>query len=243
MYRSKKLDESGRVIGQANRLNYIQRRNPFHQLRFSNGGIVFASPSDCTMINYPLNPKSHHLNYDIKSPLSRYDQPWSNINPSHIQAMQESYKHNGPLRPTQFLEGRKWPPNQFKEKDETLITSNIRSNSTISQNLRPQSRYLNISIDKMMINANDTQSRPSIVSHNSELFSLDCPLRRPPMNEEKHITCNKDWFSGDLKLNLSLALNNDDNINDHKGCSKGSDNSDINTKLSLAFTPHSSTAT
>ncbi|KAK6150013.1 hypothetical protein DH2020_017538 [Rehmannia glutinosa] len=239
MYRSKKLDDCGRVIGQGNRL-YIQRRNhlsattydkcsPFHQLKFENGGIVFARQGDnCTTLNFPQNPKSHHDHhhpYEIKSLSSRYQQ-WSSYHqepktrldsglisdvgmlekrsiPSRIHAMQETYNHiNGPLRPKQFLEGRKWPPNQFKEKE--IPTSKIWS-STVLQNVRPQSRW---SSHVSMGNTRVNQEKSSIISHNSKPFNLD--------------------------HQLPLRL--------QKGCSKGGSDSDINTKLSLAFTPHSSTA-
>ncbi|KAI3456145.1 hypothetical protein Pfo_012808 [Paulownia fortunei] len=195
MYRSKKLDESGRVIGQANRLyiqggNYLsattyQKCSPFHQLRLENGGIVFARNSnqgDCKM-NFSQNPKSHHP-YEIKS-VSSKEMPMSNI----------------------------W-------------------SSAVSQNSRPQSCW-NVSIDSTRTN----QQKSSIISHNSEPFNLEHPLRLQ-MNEDKKINC-KDWFPADLQLSLSLSLSSN---NDQKGCTKGGD-SDINTKLSLAFTPHSSTAT
>lgn len=98
---------------------------------------------------------------------------------SRIHAMQESY-HNGPLRPNQFLEGRRWPPrelipNQSKEKE--ISRSNIWSN-TLSQNLRPQSRW-NTSIDSIRIN----QQKSSIVSHNSKTFNLENPLRLQVINK------------------------------------------------------------
>ncbi|KAK6124287.1 hypothetical protein DH2020_041978 [Rehmannia glutinosa] len=270
MYRSKKLDDCGRVIGQGNRL-YIQRRNhlsattydkcsPFHQLKFENGGIVFARQGDnCTTLNFPQNPKSHHHHhpYEIKSLSSRYQQ-WSSHHqepktrldsglisdvgmlekrciPSRIHAMQESYTHNGPLRPNQFIEGRKWPPNQFKEKE--IPTSKIWS-STVLQNVRPQSRW---SSHVSIVNTRANQEKSSIISHNSKPFNLDQHPLRLQMNEEKKMASCKEWFPGDLQLSLSLSLSNN-NINDQKGCSKGGTDSDINTKLSLAFTPHSSTA-
>lgn len=60
--------------------------------------------------------------------------------------------------------------------------------------------------------------------------------------KEKKGSC-KDWFPADLQLSLGVGLSND---NDHKGnCSTKGEDKDhiINTKLSLALTPHSSTAT
>ncbi|XP_057764162.1 two-component response regulator ARR10-like isoform X1 [Salvia miltiorrhiza] len=244
MYRSKKLDESGRVIGQANRI-YIQGRgylsssssaynekcSPFHELRMENGGIVFArNHLDCST-PFPQNLKSHH---SLSS--SRYH-PWSSyrhepkirvepglisevgtlekrsISSKYIHALHESY---GPLRPSQLLQGRRWPhiQNQSKEK-EISKSNNIWSSS---QSLRPQSRWIN----------NNSIHKSS--------FNLD---RLQLMNEERKME-RKEWFPADLKLGLSLSLSSN---NDQKGCSKdGGDHSDINTKLSLALTPHSSTA-
>ncbi|KAK4399236.1 putative Myb family transcription factor [Sesamum angolense] len=267
MYRSKKLDESGKVIGQANRL-YIHGRNYLpgtgtgtgtaynkcsllhHQLRLENGGIVFARNSnqvDCTN-NFSQNPQSHIF--------SRYQQ-WSSSYhqdskfrphsrlipdlekrtttiPSRILAMQESYHNASPLRPHQFLEGRRWPPREFiqnlsKDKSETPI-SNI-----CSSTLRPQSRW-NVCIDGTRTN----QHKSTTLFHNSKPSTLEHPLRLQMKNEEKKINCkDHSWLPADLQLSLSIGLSNN---NDQTDCSKGGD-PDINTKLSLALTPHSSTAT
>lgn len=262
MYRSKKLDESGRVIGQSNRV-YIQGRgyvydkcsSPFHELRIESGGIVFARNSnlqpDCS-IPFPQTLKSHHP-YQIKPLSSRYH-PWSSSyrhepkvrldsglisdagtleKQSNISSRIHAY-HNGPLRPTQFLEGRRWPLIQNQSKEKEISKSNNIWSTTLSQNLRPQSRW-----NTTFIN----QQKSSIVaSHNSKPFiNLDNPLRLQ-MKEERKFNC-KDWFPSDLKLSLSIGLSNN---NDQKACSKdggsggGGDHSGINTKLSLALAPHSS---
>lgn len=253
MYRSKKLDESGRVIGQSNRV-YIQGRGyvydkgstPFHELRIESGGIVFARNSN--LQPFPQTLKSHQP-YQIKPLSSRYH-PWSssyrhepkvrlnsglisdigtlekrsNIS-SRAHALHETYS-TGPLRPAQLLEGRRWPPreliqNQSKEKEISK-----------SNNIWPQSRW-----NTAFFN----QQKSSIVaSHDFKPFiNLENPLRLQ-MNEERKFN-RKDWFASDLKLSLSLGLSN---TNDQKACSKdgggGGDHSGINTKLSLALAPHSS---
>ncbi|XP_042008683.1 putative Myb family transcription factor At1g14600 isoform X1 [Salvia splendens] len=236
MYRSKKLDESGRVIGQANRV-YIQGRgyfstpssaytekcSPFHELRMENGGIVFAKNSnnqlDCS-VPFSQNLKSRH-SYDQIKPLSssRYH-PWASyrhepkvrIESGRIHALHETYSNNGPLKPSQFLQGRRWPSREYihnQSKDKEISKSN-----NIWINSRPQSRWNSNSIDSIRINH---QKSP----HGPKPFILENPLRLQ-MNE-------------DLKLGLSLSLTS--NSKD------GADHSDINTKLSLALAPHSSTAT
>ncbi|KAL8468254.1 hypothetical protein ACS0TY_031480 [Phlomoides rotata] len=248
MYRSKKLDESGRVIGQANRV-YIQGRgyysgsaanyekcNPFHELRLESGGIVLARNSNSS-INFPQTLKSHHP-YDIKSLTSRY-QPWASsyhqeskirlggvgnsekrFISSRIHAMQESYYSSSPVRPSRFLEERRWPPREVIQKEKAEIS---KTNIWSSHNLRPH--WNTSSIDSIRTN----QHKLSILSHTPTPLNLQ-------MNEEKR----KERFAGDLKLSLSLSLSNS---NDHKGCSKGGDSEiNVNTKLSLALTPHSSSA-
>ncbi|KAH6793014.1 myb-like HTH transcriptional regulator family protein [Perilla frutescens var. hirtella] len=284
MYRSKKLDESGRVIGQANRHHYIQGRgyftsssssaydkcSPFHDLRIQNGGIVFARNSNqphCSM-PFPHNLKSHHPYHQIKPLSSTRYHPWSSYRhepkvrldsagllsdvgtlekrsiSSRIHALHESY-HNGPLRPSQFLEGRRWPPsreviqNQSKEKE--ISKSNNIWPTTLSQNiLRPQSRWNTTCIDSIR---NNQQKSSIMASHNSNPFNLENPLRLQMTNDQERKLNRKEWLPTDLKLSLSLSLSNNNNINDQKACSKEGDHSDINTKLSLALAPHSSTAT
>lgn len=260
MYRSKKLDESGRVIGHANRHHYIQGRgyfsssssaydkcSPFHDLRIENGGIVFAGNSNQSMASHnpceikPLSSSRYHPWSSYRhEPKARLDSGLiSDVGTrsisSRIHALHDSY-HNGPLRPSQFLQGRRWPPspreviqNQSKEKEIT------KSNNIWSQNLRPQSRWNTNSIDSIRIN----QQKSSIIaSHHSRPFNLENPLRLQ-INEERKFN-RKEWLPADLKLSLSLSLSNN---NDQKSCSKDGDHSDINTKLSLALAPRSSTAT
>ncbi|GER24507.1 mitochondrial ATP synthase D chain-related protein [Striga asiatica] len=128
----------------------------------------------------------------------------------------------------QSLEGRKWPQNECKEKEMSISNSRTQS-------------FRNISIGSK-IGTND-QLKSGIVFDRkpNKSLSLDHSLRHQMKDQEKKTITRKEWFPCDLQLNLSLGLNNNNNINDHKSCSKGGE-PDINTKLSLAFTPHSSTA-
>ncbi|KAL1560337.1 hypothetical protein AAHA92_10556 [Salvia divinorum] len=228
MYRSKKLDESGRVIGQANRI-YIQGRGyfststspytekctPFRELRMENGGIVFSRSSN--------NQLDH--NYDQTKPLSSYRyHPWSSyrhepkvrVGPGLISEVGTLEKR--PIS-SRIQEGRRWLQDQAKEKEI--------SKSDSIWNLRPlYSRWNSNSIDNIRINYHQKSS--FVASHNSKPFNFENPLRLQ-MNEERK------WFPVDSKLGLSLSLSS--NSKD------GANHSDINTKLSLALTPHSSTAT
>ncbi|KAL6574092.1 hypothetical protein OROHE_001634 [Orobanche hederae] len=219
MYRSKKLDDSGRVIGHANRLYNIQPRNHVYS----------ATPHRRFCPFQPFSPSS----VDVKSLSSRYQQ-WSS---------QESHE----VRPNQFLEGRRrrWPPNQYS-KEKQFSTSDIwEDTNTTSRNFRvlPQSSW-NIYVDNIMI-TNNEQTKSSLQSHNSKPFNLVNPLMlHEMMNEEKKMSTCKDcrFPAADLQLSLSLNLNNNIIIkSDERDCSRGRRDSDINTKLSLAIiTPHSS---
>ncbi|XP_042066938.1 uncharacterized protein LOC121810238 [Salvia splendens] len=224
MYRSKKLDESGRVIGQANRI-YIQGRGyfssssspytekcrPFHELRMENGGIVFSRNSNNQLDHnyHQIKPLSSSYRYH---PWSSYrHEPKVRVGPGLISEVGTLEKRSISSR---ILEGRRWLQDQSKEK-EISKSNNI-------WNLRPHSRWNSNSIDSIRINYHQKSS--FLASHNSKL-NLENIIQ---MNEEKK------WFPADLKLGLSLSLSSSKDGNDY---------SDINTKLSLALTPHSSTAT
>ncbi|KAL6562057.1 hypothetical protein OROGR_003064 [Orobanche gracilis] len=228
MYRSKKLDESGRVIGQANRLYNIQPRNHVYSA---------TPPHDRFCPFQPFSPSS----VDAKSRSSRYQQ-WSSQESHEVQ--------NGQLiRPNQFLEGRRrrWPPNQYS-KEKQISTSDIWAcTNTTSRNFRVlQQSSWNIYVENIMIRNNE-QKKSSLQSHKSKPFNIANPLRlHEMMNEEKKMSTCKDLrfpAAADLQLSLSLNLNNNIIINsDERGCSsQGRRDSDINTKLSLAIiSPHSS---
>ncbi|KAI3466742.1 hypothetical protein Pfo_023405 [Paulownia fortunei] len=234
MYRSKKLDEFGKVIGQVNRRAYIQGRNcfsrtthqkysPFHHLRLENGGIVFARNShqgDCPKnFSKTRNPITH-LRSKLSLPVILDVKTLKK--PSRTHAMGGSY-HNGPLRHNQYLEERRWPPRELipnKFRDKKISVSNIWP-TTVSEHFRPAFG----------------QQKSIIVSDKFKPNNLEHPIWIG-MNEEKKIKC-KDGFHADLQLNLTLSTSNN---YDRKFGSEGRD-SDINTMLSLALTSYSSAAT
>ncbi|KZV18613.1 hypothetical protein F511_36045 [Dorcoceras hygrometricum] len=266
MYRGKKLDESGKVIGQPSRFYSIPGRryhlsgtafgkfSPLHHLRLQNGGIVLAQGTDHgdRLRNSSHNSQSYPL--EIKSLTSRF-QRWSSDNqepkvrtnsrvitevnkqnkpiPSSIQSTEERYR-TGPLRPNRFLEDRRWPPReeilktQFKE--QKIPMSSILA-SAVSQNFKSQPRW-NF-IDR---STGICQQKSSFISENSTLpLTIDSSLPVNETKEEKRIKGTDRLPAGsDLQLSLSLSTNNS---KDQKACMKGGD-SDINTMLSLALTPH-----
>ncbi|KAL8032447.1 hypothetical protein ABFX02_13G096100 [Erythranthe guttata] len=213
MYRSKKLDESGRVIRQVNRHQYIQGRNyqlsattfnkycspNIHQLKLENGGIVFARNSintqaDSKNILFHQNPKSDRISYEIKPLSSRYQNQWS------------SYNHH--------------------------------RTSSHSQNLRQQPRW-NVSIDRDNHRYHQQNSKPPFnLDHPLRLIN-----QMNDDEEKKTTTSKERFISADLQLSLSLGLSINKNDQNGCSYNKGGKEyyKDINTKLSLALaTPHSS---
>ncbi|GFZ06147.1 homeodomain-like superfamily protein [Actinidia rufa] len=101
MYRSKKLDDFGQVLSQEIRHHNIsrffyQRTNPFKHLRMENGGIVLSSnPREGDGVHsLPQNPLNRKPTYTS-----------SNL----IHGMNASAQ-SMPIRSSQFLEEKKWPP-------------------------------------------------------------------------------------------------------------------------------------
>ncbi|XP_073061379.1 uncharacterized protein [Primulina eburnea] len=264
MYRGKKLDESGKVIGQPNRFYSIPGRryhlsgttfgkfSPLHHLRLENGGIVLShdTPGEGDRLRKFSHNSQSYYPLEIKSLASRF-QRWSSDNQepkvrtnsgvisevnnqdkSILQSTEERYR-TGPLRPNKFLEDRRWPQReeilktQYKEQKTPSIWA-----GTASQNFKPQPSWNCIDSSTRIF-----QQKSSFVSEKSRLplRNLDHSFPINETNEEKRNKGTDRLPAGsDLQLSLSLSTNNG---KDQKACMKGGD-SDINTMLSLALTPH-----
>ncbi|XP_073279760.1 uncharacterized protein [Primulina huaijiensis] len=270
MYRGKRLDESGKVIGQPNRFYSIPGRryhlsgitsrkfSPLHHLKLENGGIVLSQDTPDQGVglrNFSHSSQSYYP-FEIKSLTSRF-QRWSSDNqepkvrtdcrvilevnkqdepiPSCIQSTEQRYGTGPLIRPNKFIEDRRWPSGEeilkthFKE--QKIPISSIWA-SAVSQSFKPQPRWNGIDSSTRIC-----QQKPSFISENSRLplRNLDNSFPINETNEEKRIMGTERLPAGsDLQLSLSLSTNNS---KDHKACMKGGD-SDINTILSLALTPH-----
>ncbi|XP_055804135.1 uncharacterized protein LOC129873134 [Solanum dulcamara] len=237
MYRSKKLDESGQVLGRGNNrvmhgrsYFYGQRYNPIQDFKMKNGAIVLAR-------NFNYDDKAHVLNsfsrppYQAKSTSFRYLQ-WSSDNQGSLlnaksrkgedllrmkswQTPREVVlEENGivPIRSTQFLEQKKWCPfipNQWEEIKRADISSAENSQFLLQQNLGlPHSKW------------------------NCRNNALDQNLVTPCRIETKEDKEEKEWLS-DLQLRLSR---NREDKNDSK---RRDQPSDINTMLSLSLPTYS----
>ncbi|XP_051124866.1 two-component response regulator ARR1-like [Andrographis paniculata] len=215
MYRSKKLDESGKVIGQGNRI-YVQGRNhlygsahhhhhhhhhhskcssPFHQLRVENGGIVLARNSnhDDRTLNFPQTPFN-----STKSILSRYQQK---ISPhqeakmrldSGLTSHSAMAKLSNPMRTTNAAMPEGYPvrPAQFLEERRWPPRQTM-----IQQNQLPKRREFqtsniwsqNLSRWRMSIDTNQqTMMKSSITPHNNPKPLINLDHSlRLQMNEDK----------------------------------------------------------
>lgn len=235
MYRSKKLDESGQVLGRGNNRvmhgrSYIygQRYNPLQDFKMKNGAIVLAKN-----FNYDDHSLKAHFRNSFSSPpyqaegiFSRYLQ-WSSHNQGSIpntkslmkswqtprQVLQENGIHEiVPIRSSQFLEEKKWPPfipNQWEEKSVD-ICSTKNSHSLLQQNLgQPYSKWT--------------------CRNNTLEKNLVTPIE---MKEDKNGLEEKEWLP-DLQLRLSRSTEDKNE--------KRRDQPDINTMLSLSLPTYSAT--
>ncbi|XP_049383879.1 uncharacterized protein LOC125848117 [Solanum stenotomum] len=227
MYRSKKLDESGQVLGRGNNRSmqgrsYFfrshlsgQRYNPIQDFKMKNGAIVLARN-----FNYDNHALKHHSfsrpPYQAKTIFSRY-LPWSSDNQGSLlnskfqkgedllrmkswqTPRQVVVEQNGimPIRSTQFLEQKKFIPNQWEEKTAK------NSHFLLQQNLG--------------------QSYSKWNCRNNALEQNLVTPCRIEMKEDKSSFEEKEWLP-----DLQLRLSTDDKINE-----KRMDQSDINTMLSL----------
>ncbi|WCJ27211.1 Homeodomain-like superfamily protein [Euphorbia peplus] len=209
MYRSKKLDESGQVLGQ--RYRSIHRRDDgIHggilqqHFKMENGGIL-------------LTTSANHFHSQVV-PLSNFNgafswvQKWSSGEHNGRRHSSLSSKHNveglgldttmriGPLKPSWFAEERRWPPNLGFLKNRWKQPDQFRN------------------INQSLFN-----------SHHSIKPTSYEPLFRIQLNEEKVMK-----GLGDLQLGLSQRVGIDQDINFTAHPPTKTNTTDICTKLSLS---------
>ncbi|XP_019176054.1 PREDICTED: uncharacterized protein LOC109171416 [Ipomoea nil] len=281
MYRSKKLDASGQVLGQAKRgfkgrsYGYGDmncRFIPHQHFKMQNGAIVLTRTFEDGRHQMLNNNIARHSmfqspTYDLKSIISRYQQRSSSNQESvllklsgaakmedhregNVLRMRMLHQHqeklplsyapkdhqlqysspasNGshhhqivPIRPSQFLEEKRWPPrgsmaaNHLKEKPATFTTCGLWSNAATPQPL------LHHTIPA------GTNSRFSTLGP-----SFDPPFRRLEMMNKEKMSFKENGRLLDLQLRLSQSGDDNNNNNGEKSYKK---EGDINTMLSLSL--------
>ncbi|XP_041026454.1 uncharacterized protein LOC121266720 isoform X1 [Juglans microcarpa x Juglans regia] len=270
MYRSKKLDEAGQVLGKT--YSPLQGRNhmqgiDLHQtitsttthqhFRMENGGIVLARHSEHhdqynvghSLLHSPLSQLS--LDHMIKASFQRLHEQWPATNQhamrrasyliskdiggekdfsssstafetqgnstssNQTHAMDKDIRI-GPMRPSRFLEKKRYLPPSFE---------------TISSQWKVKRTNTNITWDNIVVaNTNGRQLLSSSEDHlvrNSNSFKPEFePPFRLELNETKMLKDNA-WFP-DLQLRLSQRVVNDDEK------THGTGTNEISTMLSLS---------
>ncbi|XP_065878837.1 two-component response regulator ARR10-like [Euphorbia lathyris] len=223
MYRSKKLDDAGQVLGRSYRS--IHRRdginggmftsNPQHHFKMENGGIVLTSGN-----HFNSSISQRPSNYNIKGSFSLWncgEREYSSLRSKDNVDGQglDTTMRIGPLRPSCFLEQKRWPPLQLLQnrwKPQTPILS------------APTNGYWNPNghgdhVRNNIINQSFFNSHDSLTDFNSFKPTYDPPFRLQ-LNKEKE-SKGKDWL-GDMQLGLNQRVRMEDNKTN-----------EISTKLSL----------
>ncbi|KAJ4851403.1 hypothetical protein Tsubulata_014739 [Turnera subulata] len=260
MYRSKKLDEAGQVLCQPYRSmqgirdHYIPgmlhqtTSNPQQQFRMENGGIVLARSSsghstfgDQSLLN--LHSSLFQRSLSSKRSFSRNQLQSGSDLRSLMTTRQNALSSNigqgldhttmgiAPMRPSRFLEERRWPPLEtFRNRWRiTPNSSDIgRASNTCAQSQAHPSctspRSPTTSDHWKPAAETDTKIRQSLFS--SCVPSLKAKFQPPFQLELKED--KKEWLP-DLQLRLSQRVGLD---HDSKNHSRNAH--EINTKLSLS---------
>ncbi|KAI3991452.1 hypothetical protein MKX01_000539 [Papaver californicum] len=286
MYRSKKLDECGQVLSQANmpmqgghdQMYYHHRTGPQQQQPFridNYKNFVQAQnmhDRDHTLPNHSLYPLAQQQQFYPRDSCYSRHQEWGfgqngiGVKPipvqatgkgigmvqashgmkksSHLFELRNAISGNGPIRPSQFLEEKKWPPRQMMTSMNTMSSLSLKINNTAGNRLRPDLNDHRISsgcfqhpqfgLDKLT--KATTNERRDEMAENIESMSSSCIGDK----REQESTPN-------LQLSLSQYLpNGDDFFNNGNSSSSKLEstmttrtNEQINTALCLSLFPTS----
>ncbi|KAL2340585.1 hypothetical protein Fmac_008525 [Flemingia macrophylla] len=247
MYRSKKLDEAGQVLSQTYRsIDEVGRRslilqqssmNPHQHFKIGNGGIILTSHFNKhapfqSLLQPPFSQSRSHMNDTV----SRHQHWYINhqasripIASSQVQA-KDTHERIAPMRPSQLLEEKRWPPLEIINNHQTKFKRLLPANAIVapingSQVVQPVewSSVNNTSFREYLSN---NSNKPCNYSNN---FKLEFnPSFRIKLNKEK---LQKDeLLLPDLQLGLSRTIGTDDckKMDQYRGTQE------INTKLSLS---------
>lgn len=273
MYRSKKLDESGQVIGRANRgvqgrsytsgTQLDQLSSPLiPHFRFQNGGNNIVLFNSSSRVNMNIMSALHHSSLlqsseHIKSLSSRWQQwPYNKDTTMKPRSMQISMvdknhqenvnrgcnniadmdmKHgsisttNGPIRPSRFLEEKRWPPRELiilKEKI-TQPANSVGIAADYCYNFNKQ-RFMNWNCRDSSRIMQQTHQSCNIIDRNNKIAGVSCtfkPIHKVP--NQLHEKNEQKLLPVDLQLSLSQSR-------DHEEMNRKAD-SDVNTMLSLSL--------
>ncbi|KAK9285092.1 hypothetical protein L1049_024277 [Liquidambar formosana] len=255
MYRSKKLDESGQVLSQTSSpmhgrdyiLEMYQRANPYGHFKMENRNRLL-SPLFKHPFNFSANSSRFH-------PLTRSSSLWSkdselakvlnNIDPmifpngdkstsSRRFDVRDAITENVPIKPSRFLEEKKWPPREmigatYATQPSTWSTrastinkqnrSHTRNPICISDSFEPELQPP-FQLKVQRLQEKDHQCINEVVLQGKESVTMD-------RSNENRIP--------NLRLSLSHNCENSNGMNYRQESAK-----EINTTLSLSLSPSSS---
>ncbi|XP_062160521.1 two-component response regulator ARR10-like [Alnus glutinosa] len=276
MYRSKKLDEAGQVLGQTYRplqagRNHIQsmshQTTSIHQqFRMENGGIVLARHSDeYNVAQGILQSSLSQLPLDIKASFPRQQQYWptnqhgvtrqsyiiskdvgrdkglisstafqtqSKLSASNQTPPMDTSMGIGPIRPSRFLEEKRWPPFEmisgpWKVK---MAPTNI---AWVSDGTKfVEETYNTRPTEWNLVNKTKVRQLPSTtddVVSNSISFKPEFePPFRLELNEERKLKDKERFPDLQLRLSQRVGVDDDDESMHEEGTHE------ISTKLALS---------
>ncbi|KAE9602954.1 hypothetical protein Lal_00050003 [Lupinus albus] len=223
-----------------------QSMSPHQHFKMGNGGIILASPSkEHSNFQSLLQPSISISHSHSKATNSRHQQWQSFRTPNYIsnevipstslQTQRRSIASNqtqlidtgiriAPMRPSQFLEEKRWPPLQIMNNNhewKKMLPTNITAN-TMSQSAVQQSDLLSF--------GNNTRLIKQHLSNSDEPFNYSTSLKLgfdPPFR----IKLNQKKLQNDKQCvpDLQLGLSQKDGKADHCGGTQ-----EISTKLSLS---------
>ncbi|GLT80105.1 hypothetical protein SLA2020_515630 [Shorea laevis] len=226
MYRSKKLDEAGQVLGQHYRsfrgrdgirsILHQFSSSPHGHFKMESGGIVLTRESQYQ------SPFSHR-SLDFKSGYGFFNSTSSHIqgtHPNQIHPMDTAMRI-GPMRPPRFFEEKKWPPLE-------MINNRWRFNGNVTKDTFtiPSSNEVNLGKNKM-VRQFLSNSHDSLHKFSSFKQDFETPLWFE-LKQDRAQQSNE-WLP-DLQLRLCQGVGVED---DEKTHCKGAKEI-ISTKLSLS---------
>ncbi|MED6216424.1 hypothetical protein PIB30_007768 [Stylosanthes scabra] len=234
MYRSKKLDDSGQVVrsetqrsknevgGMVYERMMMKSSSPHQHFKMGNGGIILTTPFSLPH-SKPATNHLWHLNQHHHQQQLPFTRRPSYPTPPLMDAAAAAGSRITPMRPSRFLEEKKWPP--FETTHWKFKRLPITNNITLPSSQLSSSTAVNL-LHQFPTTTSTTTPSDFITFGNTRI--RDYLSNSKLNNNQDKLQKEKQWVP-DLQLGLSHHHHKDgDNNNDGKGTPE------INTKLSLS---------
>lgn len=246
MYRSKKLDESGQVLSQINRLVHgkdqivYRRFNPYEHFSFDNRRHLL-SPLAKSSLDFKASSSRNH-EWGFGHPLARSSSLWSKESGAVRDKLMSANLYNGrdailtgnePSRPTHFVKDKMWLAGDQMVGNHGRSSTNG-NDSKISWDIETNSSILSTHKNPKAM----PSSYSKFISNNYEdKLETTYPLKLQPQGlkekQMQHMSSTEAVFRKDKCLpNLQLSLGQDGETKHHHQEAK---KDIIETKLSLSL--------